>query len=247
MTHLDNRRLEMLEKMGIDVWRLRDKPAQQNAAAVTELTDVADEPGGGRAQILPSPGQSPLTLDEIAAQINQCQKCPLHSTRIKAVPGAGNPDSDWMFVGEAPGQNEDQRGEPFVGRAGQLLDAMIAALQMQRSEVFIANVIKCRPPQNRDPYPREVAECEPYLHRQLELVRPKIIVALGRISAQALLKSSQSLGNLRGKVYRYGPSNTPLVITYHPAYLLRSPQQKAKSWQDLLLAKSVVSGQSLSE
>ena len=145
-----------------------------------------------------------------------------------------------MFIGEAPGQNEDQQGLPFVGRAGQLLDAMIAALRMQRSDVFIANVIKCRPPANRDPVPEEIAECEPYLHRQLALVKPKVIVALGRISAQALLKTSESLGSLRGKVHQYGPSNTPLVITYHPAYLLRSPQQKSKSWEDLLLAKSVV-------
>ena len=129
---------------------------------------------------------------------------------------------------------------PFVGRAGQLLDAMIAALQMNRENVFIANVLKCRPPGNRDPDPEEVAQCEPYLHRQLAEIKPRVIVALGRISAQALLKTNTPLGQLRGKVYEYGEYQIPLVVTYHPAYLLRSPEQKAKAWIDLLFARSLV-------
>ena len=145
-----------------------------------------------------------------------------------------------MFVGEAPGQHEDEQGLPFVGRAGTLLDAMIQALGMHRDETFIANVIKCRPPGNRDPLPEEVAACEPYLHQQLGQVRPRVIVALGRISAQALLKTTEPLGKMRGRVYQYGAHATPLVVTYHPAYLLRSPDQKHKTWQDLLLARSLV-------
>ena len=255
MANLDNRRLEILDKMGIDVWCLRkrsgDKPGQDSFDAGSEKTDQADQTGDRNISVagssLEENPESVISdfdsLDDIALQICQCEKCPLQASRTKAVPGVGYANSAWMFVGEAPGQNEDQRGEPFVGRAGQLLDAMIAALQMQRSQAFIANVIKCRPPGNRDPLAEEITQCEPYLHQQLKLVQPKVIVALGRISAQALLKSSKPLGHLRGKVHHYGSTSTPLVVTYHPAYLLRSPQQKSKSWQDLLLAKSVVSGQ----
>ncbi len=222
MTNLDSRQLDILKRMKIDVWRLRDRQPADIDAGQSECA---------RGTL----------LDEIAAEIGQCQRCQLHKSRIKTVAGSGSSQADWMFIGEAPGQNEDQQGQPFVGRAGQLLDAMIAALQMQRTDVFIANVIKCRPPGNRDPLPTEVAECEPYLHRQLVVIEPKVIVALGRISAQALLKTSEPLGKLRGTVHRYGASNIPLVATYHPAYLLRSPQQKAKAWQDLLLAQSVIS------
>ncbi|WP_424946894.1 uracil-DNA glycosylase [Candidatus Spongiihabitans sp.] len=263
MPDLDHRQLEMLDKMGIDIWRLRqrdddaadDDATADPAATVAETDDraaapAADddraaaptvaEPNAPNAPNAPNTPNTLDTLDKVAMEINQCRRCQLHATRIKAVPGVGSVQAQWMFIGEAPGQNEDQQGLPFVGRAGQLLDAMIAALGMTREQVFIANVIKCRPPANRDPVPEEIAECEPYLHRQLALVKPKVIVALGRVSAQALLKTSESLGHLRGKVHQYGSSNTPLVITYHPAYLLRSPSQKAKSWADLLLARSVV-------
>ncbi len=251
MPDLDHRQLEILDKMGIDIWRLRHRQSGENAAQIDD--DAQTDGKSAEPLVQPTsaialerqPGLTPdalntLDLDNVAMEINQCQRCPLHATRIKAVPGVGSLQAQWMFIGEAPGQNEDQQGLPFVGRAGQLLDAMIAALRMQRCDVFIANVIKCRPPGNRDPLPEEIAECAPYLHRQLALVKPKVIVALGRVSAQVLLKTNKSLGNLRGKVYRYGSSNTPLVVTYHPAYLLRSPQQKAKSWEDLLLARSVV-------
>ncbi len=154
--------------------------------------------------------------------------------------GCGNPGADWLFLGEAPGQHEDLQGQPFVGRAGQLLDRMIAALGMEREQVFIANVLKCRPPNNRDPLPAKIEQCEPYLHRQLAQIKPKVIVALGRISAQALLKTGEPLGKLRGRGYQYGPDNFPLVVTYHPAYLLRSPEQKTRAWVDLWQAKSIV-------
>jgi DNA polymerase len=251
MTGLDNRQLEILGKMGIDVWRLRKPPP------VEERNQVAEKPVAGyTTEYRSSDGKSDVpgpandttselsttgsTLDEIAVEISLCQRCQLHESRIKTVPGVGMSPASWMFIGEAPGQNEDQQGFPFVGRAGQLLDAMIAALRMQRSDVFIANTIKCRPPGNRDPLPAEVAECEPFLHRQLAVVKPKVIVALGRISAQVLLKTSEPLGKLRGRVHQYGNTGIPLVVTYHPAYLLRSPQQKSRTWDDLLLAQSIV-------
>ncbi len=222
MTGLDQRRLEILGRIGIDVWQLRGK---------------IPEPGSEHHEKSSSGSES---IGDIAREISSCERCVLHKTRTRTVPGTGNESADWVFVGEAPGQNEDQQGLPFVGRAGQLLDAMLAALDMNRESVFIANVIKCRPPGNRDPRPEEVVECEPYLHRQLEILKPKIIVALGRISAQALLKTSSPLGKLRGQVYQYGVNAIPMVVTYHPAYLLRSPQQKAKAWEDLLLARSIV-------
>jgi DNA polymerase len=225
MTGLDQRQLEILGRIGIDVWQLRGK---------------TPEPGNEHQE---KSGSESESIGDIAREISSCERCVLHKTRTRTVPGTGNESADWVFVGEAPGQNEDQQGLPFVGRAGQLLDAMLAALDMNRKSVFIANVIKCRPPGNRDPRPEEVVECEPYLHRQLEILKPKIIVALGRISAQALLKTSSPLGKLRGQVYQYGVNAIPMVVTYHPAYLLRSPQQKAKAWEDLLLARSIaVSG-----
>lgn len=246
MTNLDNRQLEILGKMGIDVWSLRHRVDAEARPSLTEgsIADHSSGPGlpSGPVVIQERSGEYERepSLDEIALEISKCQRCQLHETRINTVAGTGSNEADWMFIGEAPGENEDRQGQPFVGRAGQLLDAMIAALQMQRSDVFIANAIKCRPPGNRDPLPVEVVECEPYLHLQLQVVRPKVIVALGRISAQLLLKTSEPLGKLRGKVHHYGKSVIPLVATYHPAYLLRSPQQKSKAWEDLLLAQSIV-------
>lgn len=257
MSDLDPRQLEILEKMGIDVWRYRRSDQIQDPIAKqvpNEENDVAaiDD---GPDEVIETDVVSkdlevksvdvnlePESLENIALKISGCQNCELHTTRNNTVPGVGNPNADWIFVGEAPGQNEDEQGLPFVGRAGQLLDSMIAALRMQRTDVFIANVIKCRPPGNRDPLREEVNQCELYLHQQLSLIKPKVIVALGRISAQALLKTTESLGQLRGKRHKYGADEIPLVITYHPAYLLRSPQQKSKSWEDLLLAKSIVEG-----
>ena len=180
------------------------------------------------------------TLDIIRQQVAQCTQCALHQSRKQTVFGVGDARADWLFVGEAPGREEDLQGEPFVGRAGKLLDLMLAALGMSREAVFIANVLKCRPPENRDPTAEEVALCENYLHRQLAIIQPKIIVALGRISAQALLKTDQPLAKLRGATHAYGRADTPLVVTYHPAYLLRSPGQKEKAWEDLWRAKMIV-------
>jgi DNA polymerase len=154
--------------------------------------------------------------------------------------GVGNSAADWMIIGEAPGAEEDRRGEPFVGRAGKLLDEMLLAVGQRRRDVFIANILKCRPPNNRDPSAEESASCRPYLQRQIELVQPKIILAVGRIAAQQLLQSDAPVGRLRGKVHDL--DRIPLVVTYHPAYLLRSPSQKRKSWDDLCLAAGVMAG-----
>ena len=181
------------------------------------------------------------TLRETVAQ---CRACGLCEGRTQTVFGVGHEQARWMLVGEAPGEQEDREGEPFIGKAGQLLDAMLAALDLTRAsaeparQVYIANVLKCRPPHNRNPEPQEVAQCEPYLKRQVELVSPKLILAMGRFAVQSLLQTQEPIGRLRGKVHRY--EGVPVVVTYHPAYLLRNPLDKARSWEDLCLAREVM-------
>jgi DNA polymerase len=181
----------------------------------------------------------PPDWEELRAAVAGCTRCALHATRTQAVFGVGDPQAQWMFIGEAPGADEDRQGEPFVGRAGQLLTSMLRALGFRREDVYIANVLKCRPPGNRDPRPEEARECRRYLDRQIELVAPVIIVAVGRIAAQTLLGTDVALGRLRGTVHLLGERRWPLVVTYHPAYLLRSPGEKRKAWQDLLFARQV--------
>jgi DNA polymerase len=170
-------------------------------------------------------------LGQLNSAICTCQKCPLGVTRTKFVFGVGNPNADLVLVGEAPGADEDQQGEPFVGRAGQLLNKILEAINFKRDEVFICNILKCRPPNNRDPLPEEVASCEPYLWKQLELIRPKLILCLGRIAAQVLLKTNGSLSSMRGKVHDY--RGIRLMVTYHPAALLRNPNWKRPAWEDV--------------
>ncbi len=171
----------------------------------------------------------------LEARVAGCEQCRLCERRTRTVFGVGDREADWMLIGEAPGENEDKQGEPFVGQAGKLLDSMLRALALARGEnVYIANVVKCRPPGNRNPEPDEVARCEPYLQRQVALVKPKLIVALGRVAAQNLLKTDASISSLRGRVHRY--EGVPVIVTYHPAYLLRSLADKAKAWTDLCLA-----------
>jgi DNA polymerase len=167
-------------------------------------------------------------------EVAQCRNCSLCETRKQTVFGTGNQQADWLFIGEAPGEQEDLQGQPFVGPAGALLTEMIRAIGLSRDRVFIANILKCRPPQNRDPKVQEILACQSFLHRQIALIQPKIIIAVGRIAAQHLLNTTDTLGNLRGKVYQY--HNIPLLVVYHPAYLLRSLPQKRKAWQDLQLA-----------
>jgi uracil-DNA glycosylase family 4 len=177
-----------------------------------------------------------LDWDALAERVASCERCRLCEKRTNTVFGVGDREADWMLIGEAPGENEDRQGEPFVGQAGKLLDNMLRSLTLARTQnVYIANVIKCRPPGNRNPEPDEVARCEPYLQRQVALVKPKIIVAMGRFAAQSLLKTGDSIASLRGRVHEY--EGVPVIVTYHPAYLLRSLQDKSKAWTDLCLAR----------
>jgi DNA polymerase len=182
-----------------------------------------------------------LEWRDFAADVDACVACGLAGTRKKSVPGVGDVHAEWLLVGEAPGSEEDAKGEPFVGQAGRLLDNMLAALGMKRGEnVYIANVLKCRPPNNRTPEPREVDACRPYLDRQIALIGPKLILALGKSAATTLLGVDATIASLRGRVHRY--QGVPLVVTYHPAYLLRNLPDKAKAWEDLLLARSTLQG-----
>jgi DNA polymerase len=174
-----------------------------------------------------------LGWDALERAVAGCRACRLCERRTNTVFGVGDRNADLMLIGEGPGQDEDRQGEPFVGRAGQLLNRMLAAVGLRREQVYIANVVKCRPPNNRNPQPDEAAACRPYLARQIELVAPRLIVSLGGVSAQSLLDSTESVGRLRGRVHHYGPDRIPLLVTYHPSYYLRSPAEKAKGWQDL--------------
>ena len=176
---------------------------------------------------------------QLRARVAGCTRCALSATRTQTVFGVGNTQADWLIVGEAPGAEEDRQGEPFVGRAGQLLNSMLRAIGLSREQVFIANVLKCRPPGNRDPAPQEIAECLPYLERQIALIKPKIMLAVGRIASQALLRTDVPLGRLRQQVHAFGASRVPLVVTYHPAYLLRTPTDNRKAWEDLKFARGV--------
>jgi uracil-DNA glycosylase family 4 len=183
------------------------------------------------------------TLDAVAGSIDACRRCGLGGTRQHSVPGEGDPRAGFVCVGEAPGATEDETGRPFVGRAGKLLEDILRAIGFQRENVFICNVLKCRPPNNRDPEPLEVQACAPYLHRQLDLIRPKVILALGRPAAHALLATTGSLGDLRGRVHRY--RGIPLVVTYHPAALLRNPNWKRPTWDDVRIARRIYDGEAV--
>lgn len=235
----DRQQLEYLEAMGIVPWVRRGVADAPAAIADTALDEIPVSP------VSPPPvarGTSPVAeLDwtALATVVSGCRLCELHQSRTQTVFGVGSHTAEWLIIGEAPGAEEDRRGEPFVGRAGQLLTAMLAALGLKREEVYIANMLKCRPPGNRDPRPEEVLSCEPYLQRQISLLRPKIILVVGRIAAQSLLRVTTPIGKLRGQRYAYGADNIPLIVTYHPAYLLRSPGEKRKAWSDLLYAQKI--------
>ena len=215
--------------MGVTSWALRSVRAP--------LPEESKEPAGD------APGADPAhaDLDTLRRMVEVCTRCPLHRGRRHAVFGTGPEAAPFMIIGEGPGAQEDARGEPFVGRAGRLLDSMLFAMGVPRDTVYIANIVKCRPPNNRDPRPEEVASCAGWLARQIELVRPRAILAVGRVAAQNLLSSSLSLGRLRGRVHSYGSPPLPVVVTYHPAYLLRSPHDKGKTWQDLKRLRELTS------
>ncbi|WPL14527.1 MULTISPECIES: uracil-DNA glycosylase [Thiorhodovibrio] len=170
---------------------------------------------------------------QLEAEVSQCRDCGLCETRNRTVFGVGNRETRLMLVGEAPGKDEDQQGEPFVGRAGQLLNRMLAAIDLPREQVYIGNIIKCRPPGNRDPLPEEIAACRAFIERQIALIAPQIILCLGRISTQSLLQTGEAVGRLRGRWHSFGPNQIPLLVTYHPSYYLRAPAEKARGWDDL--------------
>lgn len=236
------RRAHYLSALGVEQWRprvaLAATPAVASPAqALVDVPSVVTRPDGtGAADAADAAAQWLQLREEVA----RCTRCPLHSSRTQGVLGVGDIQAGWMVIGEAPGAEEDRLGEPFVGRAGQLLDAMLKAIGLARGQgVYIANVLKSRPPNNRDPLPAEVAACKPYLERQIGLIRPKLMLAVGRIAAQNLLGTDQSLSRLRGKVHSFGELNTPLIVTYHPAYLLRTPSDKRKAWEDLKFARDL--------
>jgi DNA polymerase len=209
---------DVFSELGIGpAWRLREtRPASRSP--------------------LGAPGSLSCTWDQLADAVAHCTACKLSATRTQGVLGVGDRDADWLIVGEAPGADEDAQGEPFVGQAGKLLDAMLASIGLKRGDnVYITNVLKSRPPGNRNPEPDEVAACRPYLLAQIELIRPKLILALGRFAAQSLLDTDEAIARLRGRVHRF--QNVPLVVTYHPAYLLRNLPDKARAWEDLCLAR----------
>jgi len=264
------RQRAMLEEMGVRLWAhsIPRRSADVQASALPPATQGQAGASPARVEAAPQP---PSIMDDHAAAVladrpignrppgiatmdwpalrdavASCTACGLCRSRTNTVFGTGHLRAQWMIVGEAPGEQEDLRGEPFVGKSGQLLDSMLRAVQLTRSDdvperqVYIANTLKCRPPANRNPEPGELVQCEPYLVRQIELVRPGIILAMGRFAVQALLRSNDPVGRLRGRVHVY--QGVPLVVTYHPAYLLRNPQDKARAWDDLCLARAVVQG-----
>ena len=250
---MSSRREEMLKEMGLaPLWTLRETgrvavPADRSVPG--QVFDDALVPDGDARELRIAPAVSAddarrsaiMQMDWLAlkSSVAECVACPLHAKRHKTVFGVGDENAAWMFVGEGPGADEDALGDPFVGQAGKLLDNMLAAIGLSRGEnVYIANVVKCRPPGNRNPEPDEAKKCEPYLQRQIALVKPKLIVALGRVAALNLLAREATIASLRGRVLDY--KGTPLLVTYHPAYLLRNLTDKAKAWQDLCFAVSTM-------
>jgi DNA polymerase len=227
----------VLAALDIPVWRLRDsgnQPLEPNssspAADQTAPTDQTPPPA-----LLTEIDR--LDWASLRSRVSDCRACALAEQRTQTVFGVGDESADWLFVGEAPGQEEDQRGEPFVGRSGELLNNMLRAIGLTREQVYIANIVKCRPPNNRDPHVDERQACNGYLARQIALLEPKIIVAVGRVAAHALLDSDEAVGKLRHREFSYGGGEIPLVVTYHPAYLLRSALEKSKVWEDLCYAR----------
>lgn len=226
---LSPRQRQYLHLMGIDVWLDRDSISDQEAASTGTITSSSVAHDATKDEV----------WKKLREEVSTCRKCELHQGRTQTVFGVGDIHAEWMLIGEAPGAEEDRQGEPFVGRAGKLLNAMLLAIGLEREQVFIANILKCRPPNNRDPRPEEVLACASYLQQQIELIKPRIILALGRVAAQNLLRVDTPIGKMRGRCYEYPDPSIPVVVTYHPAYLLRSPREKRKSWQDLQLAMQI--------
>ena len=236
---MDNtRRLLYLEAMEIDVWTPKKDLGVSESG--TERIDKTNSDGHvDKAFTIDKPlppqnDNSLAALKVLSEQVAVCNACSLHETRTRTVFGKGNSSANWLLIGEAPGQSEDLQGEPFVGKAGQLLTEMLRAINLNRDEVFVTNILKCRPPNNRDPKKDEIAACHEFLQQQINLIQPKIILAIGRVAAQQLLNTDTPIGKLRGKIHYL--EKIPIVVTYHPAYLLRSLKEKRKAWQDLQMA-----------
>jgi DNA polymerase len=242
-----------LDAMGIDLWVLRDQPTgngetvpPQAEAVSVEAVPPAEETAAPLSVPVtetqpPSAEPAPPAVESLdwaalEQAVRSCTRCELHASRQQAVFGVGDRKADWLIIGEAPGAEEDRQGEPFVGRAGQLLNAMLKAAGLGREQVYIANILKCRPPGNRDPKPEEAAACLPYLQRQIDLIRPRIILAVGGVAAQGLLQPRAPVARLRGRLHHIEATPAPVIVTYHPAYLLRSPAEKRKAWEDLQFA-----------
>jgi DNA polymerase len=232
-------RREYLAALGLKSWTLRDRPTAAVPPPAVQALPVAEPSSLGEVGPASASREQGADWGELRARVAACTRCSLSATRTQTVFGVGNLQADWLIVGEAPGAEEDRKGEPFVGRAGQLLNSMLLAIGLPREQVYIANVLKCRPPGNRDPSPTEAAECLPFLERQIALLKPKIMLVVGRIAAQNLLRTDKTLGSLRQQVHKFGLSQVPLVVTYHPAYLLRTPADKRKAWEDLKFAREV--------
>ncbi|WP_371116321.1 uracil-DNA glycosylase family protein [Nitrosomonas sp. Nm166] len=223
------------------IWRSKSGISEQNKAIETSSNETSDftPPLGSAENAQRWEEIQRMNWNKLKSTVSVCIACPLSQTRTQTVFGTGDKDADWLFVGEGPGAREDATGEPFVGQAGKLLDQMLAAIGLKREhQVYITNIVKCRPPNNRNPTSNEARQCEPYLTRQIALIKPKLIVALGKVAAQNLLKREDSISSLRGKVHDY--SGIPLIVTYHPAYLLRALPEKAKAWKDLCFAQSTM-------
>ncbi len=221
----------VLKELGISpVWQLKE--SGKHGQIDTTVSETGRD-SGRRGQIMR------MDWNELRQAIQTCTACDLYKTRTQGVVGVGDERAEWLIIGEAPGADEDAQGEPFVGQAGKLLDAMLAAIGLKRGEnVYIANVLKSRPPGNRNPAPEEVEACQPYLERQIQLIQPKLILALGRFAVQSLLNTDEAISRLRGRVHQY--QGVPLIVTYHPAYLLRNLPDKAKAWEDLCLARETM-------
>ncbi len=229
------RRQAYLSAMDIEVWEQRLPGSRAPTVRPPASAPTGECPAPMSAQPV---GQA--DWHTLRSAVIACEACDLHRSRTQTVFGTGDVRADLMLIGEAPGADEDRQGEPFVGRAGQLLNEMLRAIGLAREQVYIANILKCRPPNNRDPESAEVQQCAGYLRRQVELVAPRLILALGRIAAHNLLHTQVSLTRLRGAFHHFGAENVPVLVTYHPAYLLRSPQDKAKAWQDLCIARELL-------
>ncbi len=229
---MNTRREEILEELGLTpLWHSRVARHDTDTAVTSSYQTSATD--ARRAQILR------MDWTQLKTSVADCTACPLHQARTRTVFGVGDENADWLWVGEGPGAEEDASGEPFVGQAGKLLDNMLAAISLQRSRnVYIANIVKCRPPGNRNPEPAEAQQCAPYLARQIELIQPKLIIALGKVAAQNLLHTDATVASLRGKLHEH--SGIPLIVTYHPAYLLRTLADKAKAWEDLCFARNTM-------